>query len=202
MASFQIKEEDQKLTEDRICEDPRILTIDDFITEIECEHMIRLAKPLLQKSVVSDHKGGYVSAGRTSSTAWIDHYHDSITEQIGKRIANYVNIPLCNAEKFQVVHYDKTQRYNQHYDSWDHDGSEKTLRCIKHGGPRLLTALVYLNDVEKGGSTRFTKPPKGVAPIDVEPKKRKLLIFDNVMRDKDGNFTIFKHFDGDGKLKI
>ena len=194
MASFQIKEEDQKLTEDRICEDPRITTIDDFITEIECEHMIRLAKPLLQKSVVSDHKGGYVSAGRTSSTAWIDHYHDSITEQIGKRIANYVNIPLCNAEKFQVVHYDKTQRYNHHYDSWDHDGSEKTLRCIKHGGPRLLTALVYLNDVEKGGATRFTKPPKGLSPIDVEPKKRKLLIFDNVMRDKDGNFTIFKHY--------
>ena len=108
----------------------------------------------------------------------------------------YVGLPLAVsfAEKFQVVHYDKTQRYNQHYDSWDHDGSEKTLRCIKHGGPRLLTALVYLNDVEKGGSTRFTKPPKGVAPIDVEPKKRKLLIFDNVMRDKDGNFTIFKHY--------
>ena len=34
-----------------------------------------------------------------------------------------------------------------------HDGSEKTLRCMKYGGARIKTALVYLNDVEEGGST-------------------------------------------------
>ena len=114
---------DNKLVENILCENPRIITIDNFITDVECDHMIKLAKPTMQKSVVSDHKGGYVSSGRTSSTSWIDHFHDPITTQIGERIANYVNIPLCNAEKFQVVYYDKNQRYNQHYDSWDQNYS-------------------------------------------------------------------------------
>ena len=37
---------------------------------------------------------------------------------------------------------------------------------MKYGGQRLWTALCYLNDVEEGGETRFTK-----LNIAVKPKK-------------------------------
>ena len=97
-------------------------------------------------------------------------------------------IPLENAEKFQVVYYGETNEYRAHYDSWDHDGSEKTLRCIKYGGPRIVTALLYLSDVEEGGSTRFTR-----LGIDVQPERGKLLIFRNTQKDSIHKHVLSEH---------
>ena len=45
---------------------------------------------------------------------------------------------------------------------------------MKYGGARLKTALVYLNDVEEGGSTNLNR-----INVDVSPKQGKLLVFDN-----------------------
>ena len=64
-------------------------------------------------------------------------------------------MPLERAESFQVIYYGVTQEYRPHYDSWEHNGSEKTLRCMKYGGARIKTALCYLNDVKKGGGTKM-----------------------------------------------
>jgi len=154
--------------------EPLVLTMEDCLTEEECEHMISISKPLMKKSLVSDGKKGVESAGRTSDNAWIQHGHDEITKSIGEKIAKIVGMPLENAEAFQVIYYDTNAEYRSHYDSWEHNGSEKTLRCMKYGGARLKTALVYLNDVEEGGSTKLSR-----LNIDVLPKKGKLLIFEN-----------------------
>jgi prolyl 4-hydroxylase len=154
--------------------DPLVLTIDNCLTVDECNHMIQISKPTMARSLVSDQKEGVESTGRTSSNAWIKHDYDEITLRIGQKIANIIGIPLENAESYQVIHYDINCEYRRHYDSWDHDGSEKTLRCMKYGGARLKTALVYLNDVEEGGSTRLNR-----LNIDVLPKQGKLLVFEN-----------------------
>lgn len=169
-------------------EDPLVYTIDNFISDEECEHMKMLARPNLQQSVVSTDKGGVLSSGRSSKTAWIDHKLDDITTVISNRCSTLVDIPIENAEKFQVVYYGTTNEYRAHYDSWDHNGSEKTLRCIKFGGPRLLTALVYLNDVEKGGGTKFTK-----LDIEVKPKKGRLLVFQNTLKDSIDKHILSEH---------
>ena len=154
--------------------DPLVLTIDNCLTVDECNHMIQISKPKMARSLVSNNKEGVESTSRTSLNAWIQHDYDEITLRIGKKIANIVGIPLENAEAYQVLHYDINGEYRNHYDSWEHDGSEKTLRCMKYGGARLKTALVYLNDVEEGGSTRLNR-----LNIDVLPKQGKLLIFEN-----------------------
>ena len=113
-----VKEEVEPKVEEKsevrldLSEDPGVYTIENYVTDEECEHMKNLAIPNLERSVVSDGKGGYKSPGRTSKTAWINHDHDEITLNVGKRIAAQVGIPLENAEKFQVVYYDKNQRYN------------------------------------------------------------------------------------------
>ena len=172
---IEIEEEEEK---EMLSNDPGVYTIKDYVTAEECEHMIKLAQPTLERSVVSDDKGGYQSAGRTSRTSWIDHFHDEVTTKLANKIAKTVGIPIVNAEKFQVVHYNETNEYRAHYDSWDNDGSEKSYRCVKYGGPRILTALVYLNKVEAGGATRFTKLNKNV-----EPELGKLLVFENVHKN-------------------
>ena len=82
--------------------DPKIIIYDDLLTKDECQHLINVGRPLLQDSVVSDDKGGYISQGRTSKTAWFDHNHDVIIESIANRVSEIANIPLKNAEKFQL----------------------------------------------------------------------------------------------------
>jgi len=168
--------------------DPFVSTIDNLITDDECSHMINISKDLMKSSLVSDGKKGIVSQGRTSSNAWIQHNHDEITKSIGEKIARLVGMPLENAEAYQVIHYDENAQYRQHFDSWDHNGSEKTLRCMKYGGARLKTALVYLNDVEEGGSTRLNK-----LNIDVLPKKGKLLIFENTYNGTNVKHPLSEH---------
>lgn len=171
-----------------IHDDPGVYTISNYVTKEECEHMIKLAKPHLTRSVVSDDKGGYKSPGRTSMTAWIDHDQDEITTRLGEKIAKQVNIPIENAEKFQVVYYDEGNEYRGHCDSWDHDYSDKCLRCIKYGGQRMVTALVYLNNVEEGGSTKFTRLNK-----EVSPEMGKLLVFNNVYKDTTKKHPLSEH---------
>ena len=174
MDFIEIVEKDSELVETIHSKEPFVSTIDNLLTDDECNHMINISKGLMKSSLVSDGKKGIVSQGRTSSNAWIQHNHDEITKSIGEKIAGIVGMPLENAEAYQVIHYGIDAQYRRHYDSWDHNGSEKTIRCMKYGGSRLKTALVYLNDVEEGGSTRLNK-----LDVDVSPKKGKLLIFEN-----------------------
>ena len=137
-------------------EDPMVYTIDNFISDDECDHFIRQSEPHMKQALVSSNesgKTGIISTGRTGSNHWIKHDQDSITLAVGERIANYIGVPLNTAEQYQVIHYDVSQEYRQHHDSWEHDGSEKARRCMKYGGQRLFTALVYLNDVEGGWNT-------------------------------------------------
>uniref|UniRef100_A0AB39J9C3 Ferrochelatase n=1 Tax=Florenciella sp. virus SA2 TaxID=3240092 RepID=A0AB39J9C3_9VIRU len=160
--------------------DPYVATYNDIISDEECQHFIKISKPRLTRALVSDNNKGITSAGRTGSNTWINHDHDDITKKIGEKIAKIVNMPLENAEAFQIIYYGPTQEYRQHYDSWEHDGSEKTLRCMKYGGARMKTALCYLNDVKSGGGTRMSK-----LNITIPPKKGKLLVFHNTVSETD-----------------
>lgn len=169
-------------------DDPTVFTIDDLISNEECEHFINISKNNMKDSLVSHNTKGELSSGRTSTNTWINHNTDEITLNVGNRIAKIINMPLENAEKYQVIHYDINGQYCNHYDSWLHDGSEKTLRCMKYGGARLVTALVYLNDVEEGGSTRLNK-----LDLNISAKKGKLLVFQNTYSGTNIRHTLSEH---------
>lgn len=167
---------------------PKIYTIDNYLSDEDCEHFINLSRNKIQPATVSGDKSGYISEGRTGGNNWIAHYTDSITERIGLKIAKEIGIPLENSESFQVVYYDKTQQYKQHYDAWLFDDSEKSKRNMKYGGQRIITALVYLNNVESGGETKFTK-----LNFEVKPEKRKLLVFENVYTGTNYRHELSEH---------
>ena len=173
---------------EKLHDEPEIYTISNFVSSLECQHMISISKDSMQKSLVSYEKGGDLSSGRTSSNTWIKHNHDDITISIANKIAKQVGIPIENAEAFQVVKYEHGQEYKNHCDSWNHNYSEKTLRCMKYGGARLKTALVYLNDVEDGGATRFSK-----LDISVSPKMGKLLVFANTFPGTNESNILSEH---------
>ena len=154
--------------------DPEIFTIDDFISNSDCEHIKNLAKPLLKRAVVSGDKKGYISEHRTNSNCWINK-KDKIVSNIIKRIADLVELPEKNAESMQVIYYDKNQQYKNHYDGWDQDNSVKSKRLLENGGQRLKTVLCYLNDVGEGGETEFPQ-----LKLKIKPEKKKLIAFSNV----------------------
>ena len=67
--------------------DPDVYTIDNYLTEAECQHFIDLGKPRLKRALVSGSNDGYVSNGRTGQNCWIRHDTDEITKRVGEKIA-------------------------------------------------------------------------------------------------------------------
>ena len=169
-------------------DEPHVHTVDDFLDYDTCLHFIQIASGKLKQALVSHGQKGEVSQGRTGKNCWISHSHDDITLNVATKIANHVGLPLVNAESYQIIYYDKTQEYRNHCDSWPHDGSEKSRRCMRLGGQRMITALCYLNNVKKGGNTRFTR-----LKIDVTPKAGRLLVFHNVYKDSNKRHPMSEH---------
>ena len=171
-----------------INDSPKIYVKKNFISDEDCMHFINLSKDNIQPSLVSGDKQGYISEGRTGKNYWIKHDYDDITLKVANKIAEEVGYPLENAEAFQVIYYNKSEEYRQHYDGWLFDNSEKSKRNMKYGGQRMKTCLVYLNDVELGGGTKFTK-----LNLEVNAEKCKLLVFDNVHSGTNKRHELSEH---------
>lgn len=156
-----------------LASEPLVCTFDNFLSDDEIDAFKAAALPKMQRAFVSAEKKGVTSPGRTGSNCWVLHTEQVKIKAVAQRISSLVDIPLINAESFQVIHYGETQQYKPHFDGWDHQ-TERGLRCMAKSGQRLITCLIYLNDVEEGGGTIFPKLDK-----QVEAKKGRLVIFHN-----------------------
>ena len=183
------------LSDDKIVysEDPHVYILDNFITEKECQHIISEAKPRLARAMVGagldpNNMDGTYSTSRTGTNCWFPHNHDPIFARVGERIAQEVGHPFVNAEQFQVVHYDVGEEFKHHYDGWDQDGTSEHFHNFKFGGNRLLTALIYLNDVEAGGGTKMTKLNHLV-----EAKQGRVLVFEDCYKGTNNRHLLSEH---------
>jgi prolyl 4-hydroxylase len=145
-------------------DDPSIWLFEHYASPLELTALRTAAGEKLAPAEVSGSVGGYISEGRSGSNCWIPHDHNPLILALATRIAATVGLPLINAESFQVVHYGPAQEYRAHYDGWD-AGTDRGDRCLARGGQRLVTALLYLNEVEDGGATAFPKLDLEVRPI-------------------------------------
>lgn len=150
---------------------------DEVVSPKECQYLIDLASGKTQRAKVSLDKESDIIPGRSGDNCWLRYADDETVRAIGERLANIVGIPLENAEAMQIIHYGPNQEYRSHYDAYDL-ATERGQRCCIYGGQRLVTALVYLNDVELGGGTRFAKLNK-----EIQAKQGRLALFNNVGED-------------------
>lgn len=157
----------------QLADEPNVRVFDDFVSDSEIAHLIAAGNQDLAPALVSLGEKGSLSQGRTGRNCWIAHSHDPIIAALSDRISALIALPLLNAESLQLIHYFETQEYAPHFDAWD-AGTEAGDRCMKRGGQRLVTCLLYLNDVEQGGGTNFPK-----LGIIVEAKKGRMLVFNN-----------------------
>lgn len=131
--------------------EPRAFVYHNFLSKEECEYLIGLAKPRMEKSTVVDSTTGKSkdSRVRTSSGMFLRRGRDKVIRAIERRIADYTFIPAEHGEGLQVLHYEVGQKYEPHFDYFLDEFN------TKNGGQRMATILMYLSDVEEGGETIF-----------------------------------------------
>jgi len=152
---------------------PRVVLFGGLLSQEECDEMVRLAQPKLTRStVVNAATGAYdVHEARTSRGAHFERGENELIRRIEERIADLTSLPIENGEPIQILHYMPGAEYKPHFDYFDPKlaGNEKVLSM---GGQRIATLIMYLNDVESGGSTIF--PDIG---LDVLPHKGNAVFF-------------------------
>ena len=153
-----------------LCSDPPIFRIADFVTEDECDQLITRARGRLARSPTVDHDRGVVGSvneGRTSSTCFLNR--DEAPWLLAK-VSALTNKPVTHMETPQVCHYEAGAYYHAHHDAVDLQSSIGQL-WVANGGQRLITVLIYINDVPRGGKTLFNElnlyslPIKGTALV-------------------------------------
>jgi prolyl 4-hydroxylase len=152
---------------------PRIVLFGNLLSAEECEEMIELSRgKLARSSVVNNETGAYdIHPHRTSTGTYFNRGENDLIRRIEARIAELVQYPEENGEPIQILHYEPGGEYKPHFDYFDpkHPGNEQVLT---QGGQRIATLVMYLNDVEAGGSTVF--PEVG---IDVLPRRGNAVYF-------------------------
>lgn len=136
--------------------DPRIFVLEGVLSDQECDHLIALATPRLERSGVVEVEGhgkDAVNDVRTSYGMFFDRFEDPVVRAIEERLSGHLMLPSGHGEGIQVLRYQNGQEYKPHFDYFFHEGG------IDNGGNRLATTLMYLADVEEGGETVFPNVP-------------------------------------------
>jgi prolyl 4-hydroxylase len=161
----------------QLSESPEIYIFEHFLSDQECDYIIRLAHPYLARSTVVDPKSpaNLLDKRRTSQGMWIQgDLIDPVVKNIQRKIAQVTQIPEENCEDIQVLHYDLGGEYQPHVDYFD-PLTPGGLSHYNRGGQRVATFMIYLADTEEGGETIFPK-----AGLKVVPEKGKAVLFYNV----------------------
>lgn len=147
---------------------PPVYTVDNFITSSECSFLINTASDSFTPAPVVGPGLGGISKSRTSSTCYLAREDLPLLLQ---KVYALTGKPWKHTELPQVGRYLPNQQYLQHYDAFDLS-NEDGQRFASNGGQRVVTVLIYLNDVDRGGHTFFP-----MLDIKVQPKMGMALVF-------------------------
>lgn len=130
-----------------ISADPRIERVDRLLTPQECAFLLELADPRMRRATifheaeqrfVEDPIRRSDKAGFPVVSEW------PFVRAMNLRIAAATGTLVDSGEPLQVLRYGPGQEYRSHFDAIE--GMDN---------PRVLTALVWLNEDYSGGETRF-----------------------------------------------
>mmetsp|Transcript_13895 Transcript_13895/g.27517 ORF Transcript_13895/g.27517 Transcript_13895/m.27517 type:complete len:451 (+) Transcript_13895:186-1538(+) len=177
----------------------KIHTIENFLTEAECQAVEERAKPLLHDATVADGSGGsHLSESRKAKQAgikvdWDKEQEGDLIARLSRRVYDYVNhvlpfeIKENGQEDLMSIQYfgrgpddDKPDRYMPHCDG-DCNGLD-----FKPGN-RMATIVMYCEVPKVGGATNFRN-----SGVHIKPKKYAATFFsyiDPVSMKMDDGFT-------------
>jgi prolyl 4-hydroxylase len=149
-----------------------------FLNQGECAALCELIDDNRRPSTLADDQGA--ADFRTSETCDLDPSHPLVPE-VQNRLSQLTGIPSSHGEPLQGQRYAAGQEFKPHTDSFNPDGADYYLHCAD-AGQRSWTAMIYLNEPEEGGATRFKTIGKTI-----QAETGKLLMWNNLLPDGSPN---------------
>lgn len=149
-----------------------------FLDPETCAAVIARIDAQRRPSTISDPNGD--DAFRTSETCDLDR-NDPVVIGVEERIMAFTGLDPIYGEPMQGQRYAVGQEFKGHTDYFEPEGIDFERYCSVSGN-RTWTVMIYLNEPEAGGATRF----KTIDKI-VQPETGKLLAWNN--RRPDGSLN-------------
>ncbi len=145
---------------------PRLTVFGDLLLPEECDALVGLARPRLQRSqtVALRSGGGQATLRRTSEGMFFKRGENACCQRIEARLAALLNWPLEHSEGLQVLRYLPGTEYKPHFDYFD-PLQPGTSTLLRRGGQRVATFILYLNTPQSGGATVFPDAGLEVAAV-------------------------------------
>merc|ERR1719277_2454962 len=153
---------------------PLVIEVSSFLTDAECNHIIKKASPHIKKSSVQhmDHDVGKPDTNWRSSSTYFMPSDDDTLRRLDSRVAALMVTKVSHQEYTQVLRYGLEERYAAHHDYFDpkmYAKNEQVIQMTKKGlFNRLATVFFYLTTVEEGGHTNFPRAGGLPQPRDFE----------------------------------
>ena len=149
-----------------------------------CNQLIEMIEVERRPSTIADDNGDQYF--RTSETCDLDDEHAAVSA-VEAKLDELTGIDPAYGEPLQGQRYDVGQEFKPHTDYFAPDGEDYEKYCSV-AGQRTWTCMIYLNDVEAGGATRFKELKKTF-----HPEAGKLLAWNNRLPDGDVNEATLHH---------
>jgi prolyl 4-hydroxylase len=155
-----------------------------FLSVRECEALVARIEAGRRPSTIADANGDHYF--RTSETCDLPMEAPDIAV-LDEKLSALSGIDRASGEPIQGQRYEPGQEFKAHTDYFDEHGADFGRFCSV-AGQRTWTFMVYLNDVEAGGATRFKVIDKLI-----QPERGKLVCWNNQRPDGSTNPATLHH---------
>jgi len=155
-----------------------------FLDPATCARLVELIDTKRRPSEIADDVG--IANFRTSETCDLD-WREPVVGAVDRKIASLLGLPLAASEPIQGQRYGPGQEFKPHTDTFEPGGYDFYVHTAG-SGQRTWTAMIYLNEPEDGGATRFKAIGKSV-----QPETGKLLAWNNLLADGRPNPATLHH---------
>lgn len=152
-----------------------LYTLDDFMSEKECQRLVALINHHLRPSTVAWDNGD--RGFRTSQTSDLALLRSPLALATDAKICKTMGIRAEYSEGIQAQRYDIGQQFKGHMDYFE-PGSLEYVRYTAARGNRTWTFMVYLNEDMQGGGTKFFAIDRTF-----QPKRGQALLWNNLHAD-------------------
>lgn len=151
-----------------------LFTRREFLDAGTCAALCERIEANRRPSTITDHDGD--ASYRTSETC--DLYGtDPLVARVDAMLSAFTGIDPTHGEALQGQRYAVGQEFKQHTDYFEPTGRDFAAHCTV-SGQRTWTVMVYLNEPEAGGATRFKAVDKMI-----QPERGKLVAWNNLRPD-------------------
>jgi prolyl 4-hydroxylase len=155
-----------------------------FLDAATCAALVERIDAHRRPSTISDPNGD--DAFRTSETCDLSAA-DRLVAAVDAMLAGFTGLDPAYGEPLQGQRYAVGQEFKAHTDYFEPDGVDFERYCSVAGN-RTWTAMVYLNEPDAGGATRFKAIDKTI-----QPETGKLVCWSNRRPDGSLNPSTIHH---------